>query len=140
MFFLWFICSTHFIADYVSELFEDLVFRREVNNSFPEARQNNALGKKDRPLPIAQSTPHAAKRDIVQAHRSRFNWIKLQNKWLWILKSTVTILLWWKCLSDFLHHTCRQNSSKTGWLEIRIMCQSWATCLPADCCFSELAL
>ena len=29
---------------------------------------------------------------------------------------------------------------KTGWLEIRIMCQSQATCLPADICFSELAL
>jgi hypothetical protein len=24
--------------------------------------------------------------------------------------------------------------------ELRIMCQSGATCLPADCCFSELAL
>jgi len=44
-----------------------------VNNSFPEARQNNALGEKDRPLPIAQSTLHAAKQDIVQAHISRFN-------------------------------------------------------------------
>jgi hypothetical protein len=28
----------------------------------------------------------------------------------------------------------------TGWLGIRIMCQSGATCLPADCCFSGLAL
>ena len=28
----------------------------------------------------------------------------------------------------------------TGWLGIRIMCPSGATCLPADCCFSELAL
>ena len=30
--------------------------------------------------------------------------------------------------------------AKTGWFRIRIMCQSGATCLPADCCFSELSL
>jgi hypothetical protein len=30
--------------------------------------------------------------------------------------------------------------AKTGWLGIRIMCPSGATCLPEDCCFSELAL
>jgi hypothetical protein len=30
--------------------------------------------------------------------------------------------------------------AKTGWLDIRIMCPSGATCLCADCCFSELAL
>ena len=29
---------------------------------------------------------------------------------------------------------------KTSLLGIRIMCPSGATCLPADCCFSELAL
>ena len=29
---------------------------------------------------------------------------------------------------------------KAGWLGIKIMCPSGATCLPADCCFSELAL
>ena len=28
--------------------------------------------------------------------------------------------------------------AKTGWLGIRIMCSSGATCLTADCCFSEL--
>jgi hypothetical protein len=28
----------------------------------------------------------------------------------------------------------------TGWLGIRIICPSGATCLPADYCFSELAL
>jgi hypothetical protein len=27
--------------------------------------------------------------------------------------------------------------SKTGWLGIRIMCLSGATCLPVDCCFSS---
>ena len=30
--------------------------------------------------------------------------------------------------------------AKTGWLGIRIMCPSGATCLSTDCCFSELAL
>jgi hypothetical protein len=30
--------------------------------------------------------------------------------------------------------------AKTGWLGIRIMCQSGRKCLPAECCFSELAL
>ena len=29
---------------------------------------------------------------------------------------------------------------QTGWLEIRNICPSGATCLSADCCFSELAL
>ena len=30
--------------------------------------------------------------------------------------------------------------AKTSWLGIRIMCPSGETCLPADCCFSELTL
>jgi hypothetical protein len=30
--------------------------------------------------------------------------------------------------------------AKTGWLGIRIMCPSGATCLSVDCGFSELAL
>ena len=30
--------------------------------------------------------------------------------------------------------------SKTGWFGTRSMCPSGATCLPADCCFSVLAL
>ena len=34
----------------------------------------------------------------------------------------------------------KRERAKTGWLGIRIMCQSVATCLSADCCFSELAL
>jgi hypothetical protein len=29
---------------------------------------------------------------------------------------------------------------KTDWLRIRIMCLCGATCLSADCCFSELVL
>ena len=35
----------------------------------------------------------------------------------------------------------QQRSAKTGWLGIRIMCQSGVTCQSPDyCCFSELAL
>ena len=30
--------------------------------------------------------------------------------------------------------------AKIGWLGIRIMCSNGVTFLPADCCFSELAL
>jgi hypothetical protein len=30
--------------------------------------------------------------------------------------------------------------AKTGWLGIRIICPSGATCLSVDCCFRELAL
>jgi hypothetical protein len=37
-------------------------------------------------------------------------------------------------------HAALGEKAKTGWLGIRIMCQSGATCLPTDCCFSELAL
>ena len=33
-----------------------------------------------------------------------------------------------------------RSKVKTGWLGIRIMCPSGATCLSADCCYSELAL
>ena len=35
------------------------------------------------------------------------------------------------------HYGERAN---TGWLGIRMMCSSGATCLSVDCCFSELAL
>jgi hypothetical protein len=42
------------------------------------------------------------------------------------------------CFSD--KHTALRKRAKTGWLGIRIMCPSGATCLPADCCFSEVAL
>jgi hypothetical protein len=37
-------------------------------------------------------------------------------------------------------HAAFRRKSKDGWLGIRIMCPSGATCLPVDCCFSELAL
>ena len=32
------------------------------------------------------------------------------------------------------------KNKKTGWFGIRLICQSGATCLPDDCCFSELSL
>jgi hypothetical protein len=37
-----------------------------------------------------------------------------------------------------LKHAALRRRAKTGWLGIRIKCPSRATCLPADCCFSEL--
>ena len=37
-------------------------------------------------------------------------------------------------------HAALREREKTEWLGIRIMCQRGATCLSADCCFSELAL
>ena len=37
-------------------------------------------------------------------------------------------------------HTAMMRKIKTGWLGIRIICPSESTCLPMDCCFSELAL
>jgi hypothetical protein len=40
----------------------------------------------------------------------------------------------------FAKHAALRRKSKDGLLGIRIMLQSWTTCLPADCCFSELAL
>ena len=42
------------------------------------------------------------------------------------------------CCFSAKHAALRRKSK--DWLEIRIMCPSGATCLPADCCFSELAL
>jgi hypothetical protein len=37
-------------------------------------------------------------------------------------------------------HTVLRRKSKVWLARNQIMCQSRATCLPADCCFSELAL
>ena len=37
-------------------------------------------------------------------------------------------------------HAALRRKSKTGWLGIRIKCLSGPICLPADCCFGELAL
>ena len=37
-------------------------------------------------------------------------------------------------------HAALRRKNKTGWLGIRTICPSAATCLPADCCVSELTL
>ena len=44
------------------------------------------------------------------------------------------------CCFSSKHSVLRRRKKKTGWLGIRIMCPSGATCLSADCCFSKLAL
>jgi len=36
--------------------------------------------------------------------------------------------------------SAKHAALRTGWLGIGIMCPIGATCLPADCCFSKLAL
>jgi len=36
-------------------------------------------------------------------------------------------------------HNANMRFYFNDWLRIRIMCPSGATCLSADCCFSELA-
>nr|XP_022300078.1 uncharacterized protein LOC111108462 [Crassostrea virginica] len=59
--------------NYVDELFEDLIFRREAHNTFVEARASRTMGEKQRPIPLAQMEPRARKEDNVAAHRSRFN-------------------------------------------------------------------
>ena len=56
---------------------------------------------------------------------------------------------WWNQTKDYKIGICCFSTehaaltygvrAKTSWLEIRIiMCQSGATCLPIDCCFSDL--
>ena len=42
------------------------------------------------------------------------------------------------CCFSAKHAALRKK--KNGWLGIRIICPSGATCLPMDCCFSELPL
>ena len=42
--------------------------------------------------------------------------------------------------ASLLNTELLEARAKTQWLGIRIMCQNGATCLPAYCCFSELAL
>jgi hypothetical protein len=56
------------------------------------------------------------------------------------------LLFFWKMPSNHTLLEPEQQSAtwinwiKTGWFGIRIMCPSGATCLPADCCFGEIAL
>jgi hypothetical protein len=40
----------------------------------------------------------------------------------------------------FAKHTSLRRKNKAGWLGNRIMCPSGATCLSANCCFSDLVL
>ena len=54
----------------------------------------------------------------------------------WIKQKTITLVFVASLLST-QHYGQR---AKTGWLGIRIICQSGAPCLSADCCLSELAL
>ena len=42
--------------------------------------------------------------------------------------------------NDYKIGICCFSAKHTGWLGIRIICPSGETCLPADCCLSELAL
>ena len=44
------------------------------------------------------------------------------------------------CFSAKYKTLRRKTRVLTDWLGIRILCPSGATCLPADCCCSELAL
>lgn len=63
----------HFLfTDYIDELFEELIFRREVHSSFAEARAANALENRHRPFPVARMKQRAKKEDIVASHRSIF--------------------------------------------------------------------
>jgi hypothetical protein len=50
--------------------------------------------------------------------------------------STITLV----CVASTKSTQHYGERAKTGWLGIRIMCPSGVACLPADCCFSELAL
>jgi hypothetical protein len=54
----------------------------------------------------------------------------------WVKPKTIKLVFVASPLS--MQH--KGERAKTGWLEIRIMCLTWTTCLSADCCFSELAL
>lgn len=56
---------------YIYELFEELIFIREVHSSFAEARAANALENRHRPVPVAQMDQRVRKEDIVASHRSR---------------------------------------------------------------------
>ncbi|XP_033753037.1 THAP domain-containing protein 2-like [Pecten maximus] len=59
--------------DYVEELFEDPILRRELNNTFTQARAACNMQNKERPSPLSKSCTHERKEDIVHRHKSRFN-------------------------------------------------------------------
>jgi hypothetical protein len=54
----------------------------------------------------------------------------------WVVKSKTIKLVF---VASPLSMLPGGKRTKTGWLGIRITCPSVATCLSADCCFSELA-
>ena len=56
-----------------------------------------------------------------------------------VLTSSV-VDYWFKLLSGKTKDHKIGISAKIGWLWLRIMCPSGVTCLPANCCFSELVL
>ena len=65
--------------------------------------------------------------------------VKLKSKYICVFKSLIKdYTIYIVCL--FAKHAALRCKTKTGWLEVRKMCTSEATCLPADCCFIEVAL
>ena len=40
----------------------------------------------------------------------------------------------------YANHAALRHKTNTDWLGIGVMCPSGAICIPADCCFSDLAL
>ena len=54
----------------------------------------------------------------------------------WVKLKTIKLV----SVASLLSTQHLRERAKTGWLRIRIMCPNGATCLFADCYFSELAL
>ena len=61
-----------FLSGYVDDLFEDLLFRRELHGTFAEAYEARRRDDKRRPPPLSHSTPRRPKEDVIQSHVSRF--------------------------------------------------------------------
>lgn len=70
--------------DYIDELMEEVILRREVCDSFRSAKESRILeemswpsadnGTRQPPPPLAHSTPHrASKQVVVESRISRFN-------------------------------------------------------------------
>ena len=65
--------------------------------------------------------------------------VKLKSKCICVFKSLIKdFQICIVCL--FAKHPALRCKTKIGWLEVRIMCTSEATGLPAHCCFIELVL
>jgi len=54
----------------------------------------------------------------------------------WVKPKTIKFVF----VAPLLSMQHKRVRAKTGWVGIRIMCPSGATCQPTDCCFSEIAL